>query len=158
MVNIIMWSSVIFMRHLHPCMQHLIDSWPFGPLQWNRLLNAIYGHCFLSQLNDMRWKSPLNDAQWTLSLVGRIRFQKGAIYCAAEKACLGPTAWVHVRYNRALLLGVGALLWWNAWIPALLLLFSSVAKTWQRSTCSGGGGRICSSYVWSLVHAGFLNW
>ena len=37
-------------------------------------------------------------------------FREGAIYCAVEKAGLGPTAWVHVRYIRALLLGVGALL------------------------------------------------
>lgn len=64
----------------------------------------------------------------------------------------------YVWYIRVLLLGVGALLWWNAWIPVLLLLFSSVAKAWQRSTCSGGGGHICSSYVWSLVHVGFHNW
>lgn len=132
------------MRHLHPFMQHLIDSWPSSPLQWKRLLNGIYGYCFLSQLNDMRWKSPLNDAQWNLSLVGRITFQEGAIYCAVEKAGLGLTAWVHGQYIRAPLLGMGALLWWNAQIPALLLLFSSVAKGWQRSTRSGGRGCICS--------------
>lgn len=91
MVNIIIWSSIIFMRHLHPFIQHLIDSWPSSPLQWNRLLNEIYSPCFLSQLNDIKWKSTLNDAPWNLSLVGRIEFLKIAVYCAVEKACLGPT-------------------------------------------------------------------
>lgn len=68
------------MRHLRPFMQHLIDSWPSSPLQWKRLLNGIYGHYFLSQLNDMRWKSPLNDAQRNLFLVGRIAHVSGRSY------------------------------------------------------------------------------
>lgn len=159
MVNIIIRSSVIFMRHLRPFMQHLIDSWPSSPLQWKRLLNGIYGHCFLSQLNDMRWKSPLNDAQRNLFLVGRIAHVSGRSYllCSWESRTrtyrVGPRA-VHPSAP----LGVGALLWWNAQIPAWLLLFSSVAKGWQRHTRSGGGGCICSSYAWSLVPAGFLSW
>lgn len=41
MVNVIIWPSIIFMRHLHPFMQHLIDSWPRSPpqleppIKWN---------------------------------------------------------------------------------------------------------------------------
>ena len=55
------------MRYLHPFMQHLIDSCPTSPPHQNHLLYGIYSQCFLSQLNDIQWKSILNDVQWSLS-------------------------------------------------------------------------------------------
>lgn len=78
------------MRYLHFFMQHLIDNCPSIPPQWNRLLYGIYGQCFLSQLNGIKWKYILNYVQWNIFSGWKNCISKNIYLLCSWAVLLGP--------------------------------------------------------------------
>lgn len=146
MVNILIWSSLIFMGHLHPFIQHLIDSWPFSPLQWNRLLNGIYDHWFLSWLKDMKgkiyfkWCSMKFFSGWKKNLISENCYLFCSLKSTLRAYWASGSTWV-------LLLGVGTL---HVWMHEFQPCYCS-SEMWQRIDREGGGcTHICSSKASNL--------